>query len=83
MNAFWIYIILAGLKSKNEIAMIISGVFLLSYIALQFNMSLYGGQISTLLFSLAGISGAATQSVRRVDLAPNPRPFLTIHEAEQ
>ena len=46
-------------------------------------MRLYGRQISTLLFSLAGISGAVIQSVRRVDLVPTPHPVLTIHEAEQ
>lgn len=64
MNIFWIYIIFSGFKSKNESAMIISGIFLLSYIALQFNMSLYGGQISTLLFSLAGLSSAAVQGAK-------------------
>jgi len=61
MNAFWILIIRNGLKHDSHPAKIISGIFLLSYIAFQFNMSLYGTQLSTLLFSLAGLSGAACQ----------------------
>ena len=62
MNAFWMLIIINGLKSRSDIAKIISGIYLLSYIAFQFNMSLYGNQMSTLLFSLAGLSGAALQA---------------------
>lgn len=50
MNGFWILIIRNGLKSKSDTAKIISGIYLLSYIAFQFNMSLYGNQMSTLLF---------------------------------
>lgn len=61
MNAFWILIIRNGLKHDSHPAKIISGIFLLSYIAFQFNMSLYGTQLSTLLFSLAGLSSAAIQ----------------------
>lgn len=65
MNAFWILIIRNGLKSKSDTAKIISGIYLLSYIAFQFNMSLYGNQMSTLLFSLAGLSGAAFQASKK------------------
>lgn len=67
MNAFWILIIRNGLKSRSDITKIISGIYLLSYIAFQFNMSLYGNQMSTLLFSLAGLSGAAFQDSKHSD----------------
>jgi O-antigen ligase len=71
MNGFWILIIRNGLKSKSDTAKIISGIYLLSYIAFQFNMSLYGNQMSTLLFSLAGLSGAAFQDSKDNELDPD------------
>jgi O-antigen ligase len=71
MNTFWILIIFNGLKHGNDTTRIISGIFFLSYIAFQFNMSLYGNQMSTLLFSLAGLSGATMRGSKNSEF-PSP-----------
>lgn len=71
MNFFWLLIITTGIKSKTDISRITSGIYLLTYIAFQFNMSLYGTQLSTLLFSLAGISGAAIQASKQNGIESN------------
>jgi hypothetical protein len=36
--------------------LLVSGALLLSYLSFQLNMGLYGSQLSTLIFSLAGLS---------------------------
>ena len=80
MNIFWGLIIWSGLKSRNDSAKIISGVYFLSYIAFQFNMSLYGTQLSTLLFALAGLSGAAVQDSKYDGLHPDNETNFLQHE---
>ena len=59
MTFFWASVIYKGFIKNNHTTRIVAGAFLISYIAFQLNMSLYGSQLSTLLFSFAGISSYA------------------------
>ena len=52
---FWLSVITRA-KSKNPAAAPVAGMFLISLIAFQMNMSMYGSQLSTILFAFAGIS---------------------------
>jgi O-antigen ligase len=52
---FWFSVIMRA-KSKNPAAAPVAGMFLISLIAFQMNMSMYGSQLSTILFAFAGIS---------------------------
>jgi len=53
---FWAAIALKGVQSHNPISPPVTGMFLISLIAFQMNMSMYGLQISTILFAFAGLS---------------------------
>jgi len=56
MTFFWFSVICKGVLKQSHTTRIVAGIFLISYLAFQLNMSLYGSQLSTLLFSFAGIS---------------------------
>lgn len=53
---FWAAVVLKGLQNHNPISPPVAGMFLISLIAFQMNMSMYGLQISTILFAFAGLS---------------------------
>lgn len=53
---FWAAVVLKGFQSHNPISPPVAGMFLISLIALQMNMSMYGLQLSTILFAFAGLS---------------------------
>ena len=53
---FWAAVVLKGFQSHNPISPPVAGMFLISLIAFQMNMSMYGLQISTILFAFAGLS---------------------------
>jgi O-antigen ligase len=53
---FWFSIISKGITKHTDTTIVVAGTFLISYLAFQLNMSLYGSQLSTLLFSFAGMS---------------------------
>lgn len=53
---FWTAVVLKGFQSHNPISPPVAGMFLISLIAFQMNMSMYGLQISTILFAFAGLS---------------------------
>jgi O-antigen ligase len=56
ITLFWISIIYNGIKAGQDATIVVSCSFILSYFAFQLNMSLYGSQLSTILFSYAGLS---------------------------
>lgn len=56
MLGFWATVVLKGFRSHNPISAPVAGMFLISLIAFQMNMSMYGQQISTILFAFAGLS---------------------------
>jgi O-antigen ligase len=58
MLCFWGTVMLAGLRTRDVTAMAITGMFCIAFIAFQLNMSLYGSQLSTMLFGFAGISSS-------------------------
>jgi O-antigen ligase len=53
---FWATIILKGFHGVNKISSLVAGMFSIALIAFQMNMSLYGSQLSTILFAFAGLS---------------------------
>lgn len=53
---FWFFLIYKGFRIKTDTGLIVSGALLLSYLSFQLNMGLYGSQLSTLIFSFAGLS---------------------------
>ena len=53
---FWFSLIYRGFRCRTDTGVIVSGTLLLSYLSFQLNMGLYGSQLSTLIFSLAGLS---------------------------
>lgn len=53
---FWAAVVLKGFQHHNPISPPVAGMFLISLIAFQMNMSMYGSQISTILFAFAGLS---------------------------
>jgi O-antigen ligase len=58
MLCFWSTVVLTGLRTRDVTAMAITGMFCIAFIAFQLNMSLYGSQLSTMLFGFAGISSS-------------------------
>jgi hypothetical protein len=58
MLCFWGTVVLTGLHTRDVTAMAIAGMFCIAFIAFQLNMSLYGSQLSTMLFGFAGISSS-------------------------
>lgn len=57
---FWITVVRKGFQINNKISTPVAGMFLISMIAFQMNMSMYGLQISTILFAFAGLSACQT-----------------------
>jgi hypothetical protein len=68
MLYFWGTILHTGLRTRDITAMAITGMFGIAFIAFQLNMSLYGSQLSTILFGFAGISA----SIRKGISPPQP-----------
>lgn len=56
MLLFWATVVRKGFRDGSAISPAVAGMFLISLIAFQMNMSLYGQQISTILFAFAGLS---------------------------
>ena len=56
MLLFWATIVRKGIRAGNAISPAVAGMFLISLIAFQMNMSMYGQQVSTILFAFAGLS---------------------------
>lgn len=56
MLLFWGTVVRKGIRNGNAISPAVAGMFLISLIAFQMNMSMYGQQISTILFAFAGLS---------------------------
>lgn len=56
MLLFWATVVRRGFQNANLISPAVAGMFLISLIAYQMNMSMYGLQISTILFAFAGLS---------------------------
>jgi hypothetical protein len=56
MLIFWATVVRRGFQGGNIIAPAVAGMYLISLIAFQMNMSMYGLQISTILFTFAGLS---------------------------
>ena len=56
MLLFWATVVRKGFRDGNAISPAVAGMFLISLIAFQMNMSMYGQQISTILFAFAGLS---------------------------
>ena len=53
---FWASVVAKALRNSNRISPAVAGMFLIAFIAFQMNMSMYGLQISTILFAFAGLS---------------------------
>lgn len=54
---FWSAVVWRGRRGcRNAVSGAVAGAFLISLLAFQMNMSMYGGQVSALLFALAGLS---------------------------
>ena len=62
MLLFWTIVVRKGLRDENVISPVVAGMFLISLIAFQMNMSMYGLQISTILFAFAGMTSYPKQS---------------------
>jgi O-antigen ligase len=63
MLYFWGTILHTGLRTRDITAMAIAGMFCIAFIAFQLNMSLYGSQLSTILFGFAGISASIRKGI--------------------
>jgi O-antigen ligase len=63
MLYFWGTILHTGLRTRDVTAMAIAGMFCIAFIAFQLNMSLYGSQLSTILFGFAGISASIRKGI--------------------
>lgn len=67
---FWATVVRKGFRVKNQISPPVAGMFLISMIAFQMNMSMYGMQVSTILFAFAGLSSFPIQD-ELPDLIPD------------
>ena len=59
---FWLSII-KGFRANDPVSPPVAGMFVISLIAFQMNMSMYGSQLSTILFAFAGISSCPTNNL--------------------
>ena len=58
---FWVSVVAKGIRRTNPISPAVAGMFLISLIAFQMNMSMYGLQVSAILFAFAGLSACPVE----------------------
>jgi len=84
MLVFWATVVRRGFQGGNVISPAVAGMYLISLIAFQMNMSMYGLQISTILFAFAGLSSYPAENEFSLDYAihrqgsagsPTPKHF--------